>query len=100
MNIYIPLKKTTTMKKTLLFISLPVIMSACGGGGPKEDAERMCTLRSELKAAFDTKNTEAIKSINERGFALEKEIQEKYKDDKEGKQKYEMELMGCSAHYR
>jgi hypothetical protein len=85
------------MKKIILALAIPLAIVACGGGGPQGDAEKMCSLMKEYKAAIESKNEAEKKRIDAEGEKMEDELQEKYKNDTEGKKKFTEKLNECRA---
>ena len=85
------------MKKAILLLTISLALIACGGGGPKDDAARMCDLRKQLEAADRADDEAEIKRIDIEGEKLEDEFKEKYKNDKAGEEEFRKELMNCDS---
>ncbi|HLP12722.1 MAG TPA: hypothetical protein VK177_12370 [Flavobacteriales bacterium] len=84
------------MKKSILLLAFPLALMACGGGsGPEADADKMCKLMKDWKAAKDAGKADEAEKIEEEGEKLEDELEERYKNDEEGKKKVKEKIEAC-----
>ncbi len=88
------------MKKMILLLAFPLVLTACGGGGPEDDAQKMCDLMTEWKTAKNAGKDDEAQKIEEKGEAMEDEMKEKYKDDKAGAEAFEKKMRECKEGMR
>jgi hypothetical protein len=87
------------MKKTILLLAFPLALTACGGGGPEDDAQKMCDMMKDWKTAKDAGNDEEADKIRKEGRAFGEEIEKKYKDDKAAMETLDKTIEECEDKY-
>ena len=88
------------MKKAILLLAFPLALTACGGGGPEGDAQKMCDLMTEWKTAKEAGKNDEAQAIEEKGEKIEDEMKEKYKDDEAGGKTFETIVEECEDKMR
>lgn len=88
------------MKKTILLLAFPLALTACGGGGPEDDAQKMCDMMKEYGELKKAGNDEEANKIEEKGEKLEDEMKEKYKDDEASGKTYKTIVDECEDKMR
>ncbi|HLP12723.1 MAG TPA: hypothetical protein VK177_12375 [Flavobacteriales bacterium] len=85
------------MKKSILILAFPLALVACGGGGPEGDAQVICDMMKDWKAAKDAGNNEEMERIEKEGKAKGEEFEKKYEGEE--KEKFKNKVDGCEDEY-
>lgn len=87
------------MKKAILLLAFPLALTACGGGGPEDDAQEICDMMKEFGEAQKAGDEAKMEEIETKGKARQKELKEKYKDDEKGWETLDKTVEECEEKY-